>query len=138
MRMERNVIARNGDEMQMQVVFEILVRGLIGLEAGEEMQQLKQQFQEFIVGLMSLPIKLPGTRLYRSLQVLSLSLSPSHLSSLSLSTCSTPCKPALHHTLISTTLFCQPLCLSFMSDVAQPYSMQHQQQHDQCLSCHHH
>ncbi|EAY72890.1 hypothetical protein OsI_00765 [Oryza sativa Indica Group] len=50
------------------VVFEILVRGLIGLEAGEEMQQLKQQFQEFIVGLMSLPIKLPGTRLYRSLQ----------------------------------------------------------------------
>uniref|UniRef100_A0A0E0JF71 Cytochrome P450 90D2 n=1 Tax=Oryza punctata TaxID=4537 RepID=A0A0E0JF71_ORYPU len=50
------------------VVFEILVRALIGLEAGEEMQQLKQQFQEFIVGLMSLPIKLPGTRLYRSLQ----------------------------------------------------------------------
>lgn len=50
------------------IVFEILVRGLIGLEAGPEMQQLKQQFQEFIVGLMSLPIKLPGTRLYRSLQ----------------------------------------------------------------------
>jgi steroid 3-oxidase len=57
----------------MQVVFQILVRGLIGLEAGPEMQQLKQQFQEFIVGLMSLPIKLPGTRLYRSLQVPSLS-----------------------------------------------------------------
>ncbi|NP_001170664.1 putative cytochrome P450 superfamily protein [Zea mays] len=50
------------------IVFEILVRGLIGLEAGPEMQQLKHQFQEFIVGLMSLPIKLPGTRLYRSLQ----------------------------------------------------------------------
>ncbi|KAL5226501.1 hypothetical protein ABZP36_014766 [Zizania latifolia] len=50
------------------MVFEILVRGLIGLEAGQEMQQLKQQFKEFIVGLMSLPIKLPGTRLYRSLQ----------------------------------------------------------------------
>lgn len=50
------------------IVFEILVRGLIGLEAGPEMQQLKQQFQEFILGLMSLPIKLPGTRLYRSLQ----------------------------------------------------------------------
>ncbi|CAM0880220.1 unnamed protein product [Alopecurus aequalis] len=50
------------------MVFQILVRGLIGLEAGPEMQQLKQQFQEFIVGLMSLPIKLPGTRLYRSLQ----------------------------------------------------------------------
>ncbi|GJN05530.1 hypothetical protein PR202_ga23164 [Eleusine coracana subsp. coracana] len=50
------------------IVFQILVRGLIGLEPGPEMQQLKQQFQEFIVGLMSLPIKLPGTRLYRSLQ----------------------------------------------------------------------
>ncbi|TVU21381.1 hypothetical protein EJB05_31011 [Eragrostis curvula] len=50
------------------IVFQILVRGLIGLEAGPEMQQLKLQFQEFIVGLMSLPIKLPGTRLYRSLQ----------------------------------------------------------------------
>jgi hypothetical protein len=52
-----------------QIVFQILVRGLIGLEPGPEMQQLKEQFQEFIVGLMSLPIKLPGTRLYRSLQV---------------------------------------------------------------------
>ena len=52
-----------------QIVFEILVKGLIGLEAGPETRQLKQQFQEFIVGLMSLPIKLPGTRLYRSLQV---------------------------------------------------------------------
>ncbi|CAO2181261.1 unnamed protein product, partial [Urochloa humidicola] len=51
-----------------EIVFEILVKGLIGLEAGPETQQLKQQFQEFIVGLMSLPIKLPGTRLYRSLQ----------------------------------------------------------------------
>ncbi|XP_051223280.1 cytochrome P450 90D2 [Lolium perenne] len=50
------------------MVFQILVRGLIGLEGGPEMQQLRQQFQEFIVGLMSLPIKLPGTRLYRSLQ----------------------------------------------------------------------
>ncbi|KAF0915974.1 hypothetical protein E2562_000608 [Oryza meyeriana var. granulata] len=55
-------------DLAKSVVFEILVRGLIGLEAGPEMQQLKQQFQEFIVGLMSLPIKLPGTRLYRSLQ----------------------------------------------------------------------
>jgi steroid 3-oxidase len=52
-----------------QIVFEILVKGLIGLEPGPETQLLKQQFQEFIVGLMSLPIKLPGTRLYRSLQV---------------------------------------------------------------------
>ncbi|PKA63647.1 Cytochrome P450 90D2 [Apostasia shenzhenica] len=51
-----------------QIVFEILVKGLIGLEPGEEMQFLKREFQEFIAGLISLPIKLPGTRLHRSLQ----------------------------------------------------------------------
>ncbi|XP_062179584.1 cytochrome P450 90D2-like [Phragmites australis] len=50
------------------IVFEILVRALIGLEAGQEMQFLKQQFREFITGLISLPIKLPGTQLYRSLK----------------------------------------------------------------------
>lgn len=78
--------------MLLQMVFEILVRGLIGLEAGPELQQLQQQFQEFIVGLMSLPIKLPGTRLYRSLQVRtqmpSLSLPTcTHMLQLSLSLC---------------------------------------------------
>ncbi|CAL4958781.1 unnamed protein product [Urochloa decumbens] len=61
-------VVRIQDHAKEQIVFEILVKGLIGLEAGPETQQLKQQFQEFIVGLMSLPIKLPGTRLYRSLQ----------------------------------------------------------------------
>ncbi|THU45384.1 hypothetical protein C4D60_Mb02t17350 [Musa balbisiana] len=55
------------DEAKL-IVFQILVKGLIGLEPGEEMQILKQQFQEFIAGLMSLPVKLPGSRLYRSLQ----------------------------------------------------------------------
>ncbi|XP_020573910.1 cytochrome P450 90D2-like [Phalaenopsis equestris] len=50
------------------IVFQILIKGLIGLEPGEEMDFLKREFQEFIAGLMSLPIKLPGTRLYRSLQ----------------------------------------------------------------------
>ncbi|KAK3137296.1 hypothetical protein QOZ80_5BG0450500 [Eleusine coracana subsp. coracana] len=50
------------------IVFEILVRALIGLDAGHEMQYLKKQFQEFMAGLISLPIKLPGTQLYRSLQ----------------------------------------------------------------------
>ncbi|WOL09121.1 Cytochrome P450 [Canna indica] len=50
------------------IVFQILVKGLIGLEPGKEMQFLKQQFKEFIAGLMSLPVKLPGSRLYRSLQ----------------------------------------------------------------------
>lgn len=32
------------------------------------MEFLKKQFQEFIAGLMSLPINIPGSRLYRSLQ----------------------------------------------------------------------
>ncbi|KAJ8480247.1 hypothetical protein OPV22_023974 [Ensete ventricosum] len=51
-----------------KIIFQILVKGLIGLEPGKEMQLLKQQFKEFIAGLMSLPVKLPGSRLYRSLQ----------------------------------------------------------------------
>ncbi|XP_072964168.1 cytochrome P450 90D2-like isoform X2 [Typha angustifolia] len=55
------------DEAKL-IVFQILVKGLIGLEPGKEMQFLKQQFQEFIAGLMSLPVKLPGSRLYRSLK----------------------------------------------------------------------
>lgn len=33
------------------------------------MNYLRQQFHIFIAGLISLPIKLPGTQLYRSLKV---------------------------------------------------------------------
>ncbi|ONK80921.1 uncharacterized protein A4U43_C01F23270 [Asparagus officinalis] len=51
-----------------QIVFQILVKVLIGLEPGEEMHLLKVQFREFIAGLMSLPVKFPGSRLYRSLK----------------------------------------------------------------------
>ncbi|KAH0468595.1 hypothetical protein IEQ34_003628 [Dendrobium chrysotoxum] len=50
------------------IVFQILIKGLIGLEPGDEMDFLKREFQEFIAGLMSLPVKFPGTRLYKSLQ----------------------------------------------------------------------
>ncbi|KAL0924048.1 hypothetical protein M5K25_004852 [Dendrobium thyrsiflorum] len=50
------------------IVFQILVKGLIGLEPGDEMRFLKREFHEFIAGLMSLPVNLPGTRLYRSLK----------------------------------------------------------------------
>ncbi|XP_020577300.1 cytochrome P450 90D2-like isoform X2 [Phalaenopsis equestris] len=46
----------------------ILVKGLIGLEPGEELCSLKRDFHEFIAGLMSLPLNFPGTRLYRSLK----------------------------------------------------------------------
>nr|AAV59373.1 putative cytochrome P450 [Oryza sativa Japonica Group] len=55
------------DEAKL-IVFEILVRALIGLEQGQEMNYLRQQFHIFIAGLISLPIKLPGTQLYRSLK----------------------------------------------------------------------
>lgn len=51
-----------------QIIFQILVKGLIGLEAGKEMELLKQEFKEFIAGLMSLPVKIPGSQLYKSLQ----------------------------------------------------------------------
>ncbi|XP_024028180.1 3-epi-6-deoxocathasterone 23-monooxygenase [Morus notabilis] len=50
------------------IAFQVLVKALINLDPGEEMESLKKQFQEFIAGLMSLPINFPGTRLYRSLQ----------------------------------------------------------------------
>lgn len=50
------------------IAFQVLVKALISLDPGEEMELLKKQFQEFISGLMSLPIKIPGTTLYRSLQ----------------------------------------------------------------------
>lgn len=91
--------------VNLQIVFEILVRGLIGLEAGPEMQQLKQQFQEFIVGLMSLPIKLPGTRLYRSLQVPPLSpLSSANLAAQKLSSASLAATASACHAIAKILL----------------------------------
>ncbi|CAI9114304.1 OLC1v1014996C1 [Oldenlandia corymbosa var. corymbosa] len=50
------------------IAFRVLVKALISLGPGQEMEFLQNQFQEFIAGLMSLPIKLPGSQLYRSLQ----------------------------------------------------------------------
>ncbi|XP_027343428.1 3-epi-6-deoxocathasterone 23-monooxygenase CYP90D1-like [Abrus precatorius] len=50
------------------IAFQVLVKALISLDPGEEMELLKKHFQEFISGLMSLPIHLPGTKLYQSLQ----------------------------------------------------------------------
>lgn len=51
-----------------QIAFQVLVKVLIRLDPGEDMEFLKKQFQEFIAGLMSIPINIPGSRLYRSLQ----------------------------------------------------------------------
>ncbi|XVF26944.1 hypothetical protein REPUB_Repub14bG0063900 [Reevesia pubescens] len=50
------------------IAFQVLVKALISVNPGEEMEFLKKQFQEFILGLMSLPVKVPGSQLYRSLQ----------------------------------------------------------------------
>ncbi|XP_002527414.2 3-epi-6-deoxocathasterone 23-monooxygenase CYP90D1 isoform X2 [Ricinus communis] len=50
------------------IAFQVLVKALISLDPGQEMESLKKQFQEFICGLMSLPVNIPGTQLYRSLQ----------------------------------------------------------------------
>ncbi|KAK9131140.1 hypothetical protein Sjap_011627 [Stephania japonica] len=50
------------------IAFHVLVKALMSLDPGREMQSLKQDFQQFIAGLMSMPINIPGTQLYRSLQ----------------------------------------------------------------------
>ncbi|KAJ4950634.1 hypothetical protein NE237_027466 [Protea cynaroides] len=50
------------------ITFQVLVKTLISLEPGKEMEFLNQIFQEFIAGLISLPVKIPGSQLYRSLQ----------------------------------------------------------------------
>lgn len=55
------------DEIK-HMVFQIMVKWLTGLKPGEDMSFLCRQFQEFITGLMSLPIKLPGSTFYASLQ----------------------------------------------------------------------
>ncbi|GLU22378.1 hypothetical protein SLE2022_384590 [Rubroshorea leprosula] len=50
------------------IAFQVLVKALISLDPSEEMEYLKEQFHEFISGLMSLPVKVPGSQLYRSLE----------------------------------------------------------------------
>ncbi|KAL0354559.1 UNVERIFIED_CONTAM: 3-epi-6-deoxocathasterone 23-monooxygenase CYP90D1 [Sesamum radiatum] len=50
------------------IAFQVLVKALISVDGGEEMELLKKHFQQFIAGLMSLPFNFPGTQLYRSLQ----------------------------------------------------------------------
>lgn len=52
----------------LQISFQVLVKILISLNPGQSMEFLKKQFQEFIAGLMALPVNIPGSRLYQSLQ----------------------------------------------------------------------
>ncbi|KAA0051142.1 3-epi-6-deoxocathasterone 23-monooxygenase-like [Cucumis melo var. makuwa] len=54
------------------IAFEVLVKTLVSLESGEEMEFLKKQFNQFIAGIMAFPINIPGTTLYRSLQAIAI------------------------------------------------------------------
>ncbi|CAH2076476.1 unnamed protein product [Thlaspi arvense] len=51
-----------------KMTFEILVKVLMSISPGEDLDILKLEFEEFIKGLICIPIKFPGTRLYKSLK----------------------------------------------------------------------
>ncbi|KAA3457528.1 3-epi-6-deoxocathasterone 23-monooxygenase-like [Gossypium australe] len=75
---ESSVVSTLGSWQHMQVLlvqeetkkiaFEVLVEVLMSVGPGEDLEFLKREFEEFIKGLICLPIKLPGTRLYKSLK----------------------------------------------------------------------
>ena len=52
-----------------QIAFEVMVKTLMSVGRGEDLNLLRREFEEYCKGLISLPIKLPGTRLYKSLKV---------------------------------------------------------------------
>ncbi|KAF3440737.1 hypothetical protein FNV43_RR19023 [Rhamnella rubrinervis] len=51
-----------------KITFEVLVKVLMSVCPGEDLNSLKREFEEFIKGLICLPINFPGTRLYKSLK----------------------------------------------------------------------
>ncbi|CAI9110857.1 OLC1v1010947C1 [Oldenlandia corymbosa var. corymbosa] len=51
-----------------KIAFEVIVRTLMSIGPGEDLNFLRREFEEYIKGFISLPIKLPGTRLYKSLK----------------------------------------------------------------------
>ncbi|KAL9663577.1 hypothetical protein QQ045_018966 [Rhodiola kirilowii] len=51
-----------------KITFEVLVRVLMSMEPGEELDFFRREYGEFIKGLICIPVKLPGTRLYKSLK----------------------------------------------------------------------
>ncbi|KAI9081275.1 hypothetical protein K1719_036775 [Acacia pycnantha] len=51
-----------------KITFTILVRVLMSMGPGEELEALRREFEEFIKALVCVPIKFPGTRLYKSLK----------------------------------------------------------------------
>ncbi|KAL3527157.1 hypothetical protein ACH5RR_011813 [Cinchona calisaya] len=55
-------------EESKKIAFEVMVRTLMSVGPGEDLNFLSREFEEYSKGLISLPIKLPGTRLYKSLK----------------------------------------------------------------------
>ncbi|GKU99237.1 hypothetical protein SLEP1_g12110 [Rubroshorea leprosula] len=55
-------------EQTKSITFQVLVKVLLSVGPGEDLNLLKREFEEFIKGLICLPIKLPGTRLHKSLK----------------------------------------------------------------------
>ncbi|XP_014520536.1 3-epi-6-deoxocathasterone 23-monooxygenase [Vigna radiata var. radiata] len=51
-----------------RITFPVLVKVLMSVGPGEELDFLYREFAEFIKGLICLPLKFPGTRLYKSLK----------------------------------------------------------------------
>ncbi|RAL52542.1 hypothetical protein DM860_017236 [Cuscuta australis] len=51
-----------------QIAFEVLVKVLMSVEPGEDLDFMRAQFEEFMKGLVCIPINLPGTTLYKSLK----------------------------------------------------------------------
>ncbi|XP_027362687.1 3-epi-6-deoxocathasterone 23-monooxygenase CYP90C1-like [Abrus precatorius] len=51
-----------------KITFPVLIKVLMSVGPGEDLDFLKKEFGKFIKGLICLPIKCPGTRLYKSLK----------------------------------------------------------------------
>ncbi|KAJ8490784.1 hypothetical protein OPV22_012505 [Ensete ventricosum] len=51
-----------------QITFEILVRMLLGIDPGQEMDLVRTEFYELIKAIICIPVKFPGTTLYKSMK----------------------------------------------------------------------
>ncbi|KAK7406764.1 hypothetical protein VNO78_08395 [Psophocarpus tetragonolobus] len=51
-----------------KITFPVLIKVLMSVGPGEDLDFLHREFAEFIKGLICLPLKFPGTRLYKSLK----------------------------------------------------------------------
>ncbi|THG04101.1 hypothetical protein TEA_025423 [Camellia sinensis var. sinensis] len=61
-------VVLNEEVSNDEIAFQVLVKALVSMDPGDETEFLKKQFQEFMAGLISLPINIPGSRLHKSLQ----------------------------------------------------------------------